>query len=524
MEGGGRTGRGGATLSLAELGSTLLAVAERARMGIIITELDRGAAGPVFLNQAAVDLFGYPRETLMREVNLLDHVVPDQRRRVDDLVARLESGEPVGSVVEAVLLQANGQRVPVSAHFVRIAHEDRVFTVNILTDLSERQHLQEQLARADRLAAMGTLAAGVAHEINNPLAFTRLNTDILRRLIENDMPDGEPRARALALLDEVRAGTDRVASIIRDLGTFSRAEEGEVGPVSLSDSVADAARLVMHEIRHRARLVVDVPADLPPVHASALRLEQVFVNLLLNAAQAFSVQSERNEIRVRGGVLPGGALHVDVEDNGPGIPPDIAGRIFDPFFTTKAVGVGVGLGLPICHGIVSSLGGELTFASAPGQGARFRVALPVGGRSATAPAHPPAVPAPAAVRVRGRILIVDDELAIGRSIKSLLDDDHEVDIVGSGEDALAVLLGGARTYDVVLCDLSMRGMSGADLFERIAAERPGLEQRFVLMTGGAVTERARGFLARVPNRRLDKPFSVDALEAAVRDALAARPP
>ena len=258
------------------------------------------------------------------------------------------------------------------------------------------------------------------------------------------------------------------------------------------------------------------------MHASALRLEQVFVNLLLNAAQAFSAQADRNEIRVRAGVLPGGAVHVDVEDNGPGIPPDIAGRIFDPFFTTKAVGVGVGLGLPICHGIVSSLGGELTFVSAPGQGARFRVALPVGGRATTSPPHAAAAPATAGARVRGRILIVDDELAIGRSIKSLLDEEHEVDIVGSGEEALAVLLGGARAYDIVLCDLSMRGMSGADLYERIAVERPGLEKRFVLMTGGAVTERARGFLARVSNRRLDKPFSVDALEAVLRDALAAR--
>ncbi len=523
---GGRSGRGGATLSLAEIGSTLLAVAERARMGLIITELDHGTVCPVFLNQAAVDMFGYSRDVLMRDINLLDHVVPEERGRVDDFVARLESGEPVGSVLETVLAQASGARIPVSAHFVRITHEGRIFTVNILTDLTERQRLQEQLARADRLAAMGTLAAGVAHEINNPLTFTRLNADRLRRLVEGDVPDGEARARALALLDEVRAGTDRVASIIGDLGTFSRAEEGEVRPVSLADSVAAAVRLVTHEIRHRARLIVDVPDDLPAVHASALRLEQVFVNLLLNAAQAFAAQDEANAIRVRGGVLSTGAVYVEVEDTGPGIPADIAGRIFDPFFTTKPVGVGVGLGLPICHGIVAGLGGELTFASTPGQGTTFRVVLPAGSRARTGPPPVTAVSSSPATapRARGRILIVDDEIAIGRSIKSLLDEEHEVDIVASGEEALALLVGGAAAYDLVLCDLSMRGMSGADLHERVARERPGLERRFVFMTGGAVTEHARGFLARVPNRRLDKPFSMDALESAVREALASRPP
>jgi PAS domain S-box-containing protein len=361
-------------LSLADIGSTVLAVAERARLGLVITALDGSSVGPLYINEAAADIFGHPHEVLMRS-NLLDLVAEDERKRAAELVFRILAHEAVGSDLDTVVVQANGRRVPIRIAFVQVEHGGRILTVNILTDLTERRAAEEQLARADRLAAVGTLAAGVAHEINNPLAFTTLNLEGLRRLVENDMPAGAARTKAVALLGEIQAGTNRVAAIVRDLSTFCREDEAESAPVDIARIVASAERLVMHEVRDRARVSVEVPT-LPAVNASSLRLEQVFVNLLLNAAQAFPSASEHNRVTVSGGLLEDGSIFVDVEDNGPGMPPGILSRVFEPFFTTKPVGVGTGLGLSICHGIVSRLGGELTAKSTVGHGSTFRVAIP----------------------------------------------------------------------------------------------------------------------------------------------------
>jgi CheY-like chemotaxis protein len=243
------------------------------------------------------------------------------------------------------------------------------------------------------------------------------------------------------------------------------------------------------------------------VVGSAQRLEQVFLNLLVNAAQSFGASAPENEIRVS--LRPGGndRVVVDVTDNGGGIPADVLPRIFDPFFTTKAVGVGMGLGLSICHGIVTSHGGTLDVESTPGVGTRFRLTLPVE-RSQAQPGEP-AVEEPAATTrrpQRRRVLIVDDEAPLAAMIGRMLEDDFDVEISSSAEKALEVLRHGKADFDVVLCDLMMPRMNGMDFYKAVATLAPRLVERFIFMTGGAFTQWAAEFLATSNRPCLEKPF------------------
>lgn len=384
----------------------------------------------------------------------------------------------------------------------------------IARDVTGRANLQAQLAHADRLTALGSLAAGVAHEINNPLAFASLGLDAVEKFITRAIPDEAQRREALALIADVRFGADRVAGIVRDLKAFSRPSDDQIGPVDITAVLKSVERMVAREIRPRAVFSLELP-PLPPILGNVARLEQVFVNLLLNAAQAMSEGGATNLVAVRGQHTPDGTVEIEVRDNGPGMTKETLERIFEPFFTTKPVGVGMGLGLSVCHGIVTQLGGTITIESELGRGTVARVTLPVSAsplrRSTVAPVTPRSP-------LRGKILIVDDEVSVGITLKYLLDERHDVTTLTNGEAALQMLLGGA-SFDLVLCDLMMPGLSGMEVHARLASEASGLERKLVFMTGGAFTPRAISFLATVPNARVDKPFALAAIEELVDERL-----
>jgi signal transduction histidine kinase len=225
---------------------------------------------------------------------------------------------------------------------------------------------------ADRMASVGTLAAGVAHEINNPLAFILANLEFAI----GELGDAGASAEVSPALTEARAGPLRVREIVRDLRAFSRAEPGGSEVVDPRSVLQSAIGLAQNEIRHRARLDVDA-GEIPLVVASERRLGQVLVNLLINAAQAIPEgRAAENVVCATTGTAPDGRARIEISDTGSGIAPELLGQIFDPFFTTKPVGVGTGLGLSICHGIVAALGGEIQVESAAGKGSTFRVLLP----------------------------------------------------------------------------------------------------------------------------------------------------
>ncbi len=405
-----------------------------------------------------------------------------------------------------------------------------VATIGDLLFAHEHRELQARLEQGDRLNSLGTLAAGIAHEINNPLAYVLLNLDFAREQLAEHAggPDGARWAEVRDALNRASEGAGKIRGIVDGLRTFSRPERETVGPLRVADVLEATLRMVENELRLQAHLVKTFE-PVPDVLANEGRLAQVFLNLLMNALQALPEgRWEHNEIRVAVRPSPAGAVVVEVQDNGPGIPESVRGRIFEPFYTTKAIGVGTGLGLAICHGIVTSLGGTLSVTSEPGHGSLFRVELP----AAPSAGDADVVAAPASGVISGavssaldapvplatarrRILVIDDEPWVCASLARLLAGEGDVVTLTSARTALDYAISGER-FDVILCDLMMPGMDAPALYDELCRVAPALTKRMIFMSGGAFTARARNFLERVSNQRVDKPFEVAALRTLVR--------
>jgi CheY-like chemotaxis protein len=386
-------------------------------------------------------------------------------------------------------------------------------------DVTQKKQLERQLMQADRLAALGTMAAGVAHEINNPLAYVMLNLEWIARKLPAVSADPASLPALVAMLEEARQGAERVAAIVRELRSFSRAEGETRKLVDLTTVVQNAIKLVGNEVRHRARVLTSFES-VRPVLANEARLEQVVVNLLLNAAQAMPEgRADRNVVALNVREDATGRAVLEVVDNGTGIPADVLPHVFDPFFTTKPVGEGTGLGLSICHGIVTSMGGQIAVYS-DRDGTTFRVVLPTSEAVAIDSAPPASGRASWPDSARARVLVVDDEPRIASALRELLSPEHMVEAAVTAQEALAAME--REEFDVVLCDLMMPDTDGIEIFERIRGRRPGYEKRIVFMTGGAFTARAAEFLASVDNRRLEKPFSMGLVERIVREMAGSR--
>ncbi len=387
----------------------------------------------------------------------------------------------------------------------------------VVSDVTERRAMQAQLELSQRMAGLGTLAAGVAHEINNPLASVSANLDFLGRELET-------RLDLAGAVADARDAADRVRDVVRALRAFSSPGEGGRAAADVRTELEAAIRIARNEIRHRARLEVRI-GDLPMVEAGAHELGQVFLNLLVNAAQAIPEgRADEHLISVEAARAPDGAASILVRDTGVGIPPNVLERIFEPFFTTKALGVGTGLGLAIAHRIVSDAGGRIDVETQVGRGSAFRVTLPPASLTLTlAPraAAPEAAPLPCEPVVRPRrVLVVDDDALVARAVVRTLGKRYAVTTAASAAEALARIDRGEQ-FDAVLCDLMMPEMSGMELHARLAACDPGLARRMVFITGGAFTDAAARFLADGPAAFLEKPFEAGQLREAVERAAAA---
>ncbi len=395
-------------------------------------------------------------------------------------------------------------------------------------NLRALRQAQSQLVQAGKMVAVGTLAAGVGHEINNPLAYILSNLDHVSAetaALKREVPLNAPGRRRLEdmerALSEARHGADRVRRIVQDLKTFSRGDEDVRGPVDLHAVLDSAAKLASNELTPRARLVKQY-GDSGWVDGNESRLAQVFLNLIINSAQALPEgQAASHEVRLVTR-LEGERVVAEVRDTGCGIPPDVIGRIFDPFFTTKPVGVGTGLGLALCHRFITAMGGEIAVESEAGKGTVVRVTL----RTVAAPVDPfqgvrPMQQEQEGARVRGRVMIVDDDVMVSSALRRTLAREHDVEVVTSSRQALELLRGpkGAEV-DVVLCDLMMPDLTGMELHADLVTSAPAVAQRMVFVTGGAFTPAARTFMDTVQNARVDKPFDPQQLREQVRDWVA----
>ena len=385
----------------------------------------------------------------------------------------------------------------------------------LFRDTTELTALRVKVAQADRMLALATLAAAVAHEINNPLTFMSLNLETLRETVAQTGSEKGTDA-SIALVDELRGGIHRVQTVVKDLVRVARPDETVTGPVDVRAVIDSSLRLAGHEIKHRARLIRDF-RDVPPVAASEGALNQVVLNLLVNAAHAIAEgDAERNEIRVVTRTDDKGRAVIEVRDSGCGMTESVAARIFEPFFTTKAQGMGLGLGLSVCYQIVSSLGGFIEVESALGAGATFRVVLPPSDEKSTRPSSTPA--AALVVPPKRRVLVVDDEELVARAIVRALGSKDAVACT-SGQDAVDLIVGGAR-FEAILCDLMMPKMPGNEFYAQLLRIAPEQAKRVVFMSGGAFTPQARSFLSSTRVPFVEKPVDTAKLRAVIANVSA----
>jgi signal transduction histidine kinase len=472
------------------------------------------------------------------DIVISDHSLPkyngmtalsDLRARSDDTPFILVSGT-IGEAVAVDAMRAGAQDYVLKGDLTRLpAAVERELGEAALR--KGQAQMRERLMISERMASAGMLAAGVAHEINNPLAIVALNLDtsgdVLTRVIGlASLMKARGSGAAAALVDELselvaplqdaRDAARRIAEIVRDVKLFSRHSEEMVGAVDLRRVADSSIRMAWNEIRHRARLVKQYD-EVPPVEANESRLGQVLLNLLVNAAHSMSeTYPNRNEIRVTTRTAADGSAVIEVSDTGSGIPKANLERIFDAFFTTKPVGEGTGLGLSICRGIVVDSGGRIEVESEVGRGTLFRVVLPAGRESATiAKAAPVQV-----MGERARVLIVDDEVALGRALARMLSAQHDVTVLSRGEEAIALIARGER-FDAILLDVMMPDVSGMRVYDEVKALAPDQAARVVFLTGGAFAVAARTFLDGVSNPTLEKPVNIANLKTII-DQVATR--
>jgi len=441
-----------------------------------------------------------------------------------------------------------GEHFPATVLLTRLELNGLALLQATVRDESEKRRLQASVAQADRLASMGMLAAGVAHEINNPLSYVLANVDSLVQdlprfataterccaALRDRFGDGALAqiagedavllqaamlADAIDRAREALEGTQRIKTIVRSLGTFSRVERTERAPVDPIVALEAAINMAHIELRHRARLVKDL-APVPAVWATEGKLAQVFLNLLVNAIHAIDEGNVRNnQITVRSWAEAGAAC-VEISDTGRGIPTEDLERIFEPFFTTKSAGLGSGLGLSICRNIMAELDGSLAVQSEVGKGTRFVVRLPILEESLQQPRAAAGSDSPKLPWVRGRILVVDDETAIQKSLGRLLGSDHELVTAASGEQAQALLTHDSA-FDLILCDLTMPQMSGIELHTWLSVQNPRLARQTVFITGGTSMAAASEYLASVRNIKIEKPFDSNRLKRLVAELVSA---
>jgi PAS domain S-box-containing protein len=356
--------------------------------------------------------------------------------------------------------------------------------VIIYRDITERIEHERELMQQDRLASLGTMAAGMAHEINNPLTYIQANLQQMREVLLV-LPDNSASDRQdLGILAaECLTGIKRIGEIVSSLLDGARPDHSTVGPVGLKDLVESCLRVVEHELPHKALLELEMPAEPVYVEGNEAKLSQVLINLILNALAAMEsarAGSNRLSIRIR---HEKDAVLLEVSDTGTGITPDNLNKIFNPFFTTKPVGEGLGLGLAMSHQIVTGMGGTIVAISEVGMGSTFRVSL-----RAVAPVQPDASgrnDAPPGSAAASRILIIDDLPQIAKVLARILRS-HDVTTAHTANEALQQM--NDRDFDVILCDIMMPVMTGLELRATIEASHPALAERFIFVTGGIFSE------------------------------------
>lgn len=470
-----------------------------------------------FMNSTAEEITGYDQSVVVGKklVDVMPLINEKTRELVQTPIIRVLKEKKFFSLPANTSLVGQQSEMPIetSAAIIDDAGELAGAVIVFRSEKEKKEHIQQQVALADRLTSLGTLVSGVAHEINNPLSVVVANAAFVSEQLEKIRIQGDPIFdEIMDAMKDIQDASERVRKIVLDLKIFSKPQQELVKPVDLHEVLEWATRITTNQVKHCAQLVKKFDT-VPKVDGSDLKLGQVFVNLIVNAAQAIEIcNSQNNQIHIASYTDPNGNAVVEIRDSGCGIGPDTLRRIFDPFFTTKPVGTGTGLGLSISRGIINALNGQIEVESHVGQGSVFRVKLPPT-KNTTATLSSPAVNLQRLMS-RRKVLVVDDEPLILKLIQRALSEDYDVVAKESSLEAF-VYLKEQSDFDIILCDLMMPEMTGMEFFERVSDILPDLSEKFVFMTGGAFTPTAMEFLNTNLNKHLDKPFSSGDLKSFV---------
>ena len=479
-----------------------------------------------FVNPAAARLTGYTVEELLGTPMhaRVHHSRPDGRPYPPEecpSAGTLRDGV-TQYVHDDVFWRRDGTSFPVEYVTAPIMRDGVVEgAVVAFKDVSERRRVEAELQRqremlhqTEKVATMGSLLAGVAHELNNPLAVVMGQTDLLH---ENATDPGVLK-RAAA----IKAGAERCARIVKNFLALARHRPAQRERVALHQVVRDAVELLGYELKTSSvAVVLELSDEVPSLWADSHQLHQVLVNLLSNARYALRHSTAARRIVIRTAFdAAGHRVRLEVADTGPGMPPEVQAKIFEPFFTTKPAGEGTGLGLSLSRGIIQEHGGTIGVETARGAGTTFIIELPVGGEPGAA--APAAAPAPRRAGRRGAILVVDDEADLtGTLADALLADGHTVHTALDGVQALELLA--RNTYDLILTDTSMPLLDGVGLYHAIRRTFPALGERLVFITGDLLDPEKQAFLASTGATIVAKPFDIGEVRALVHRLLDAAP-
>lgn len=468
----------------------------------------------VEFNPAAEATFGLARAAVLGQP-ISDLIVPPylRQRHVEGLKRYLVTGRGsvVGRRIEIEGMRSDGSIFPVELAIKEVRLPERRLFTAYLRDLSaakqaaaEIEAQRMRIHQMEKLSAMGSLLAGVAHELNNPLAILIAQATLLR--------DKAPTLDVQRRAERIHAAAERSGRIVKSFVAMARQEPPRREPVDLNDIVQVAVEMTAYGRRSAGvTLELALAPMLPPISGDRDLLGQVVANLLINAAQVLFDHRGDRCITLRTS-LDGEAVVLEVADSGPGVPPDIREHIFDPYFTTKPVGAGTGIGLSISHRVIESHGGRISVEDRPGGGALFRVVLPVRDAGTL----------PAGAGENGRsgglsILVVDDEIDVARSLAEILDDmGHRTCVRDSSAAALADL--DRIRFDAVFVDLRMPGIDGAELRARIAARDPALAARTIIVTGDVVAGPRAAIQGSEAAILLEKPFTAKDVQDALSRA------
>lgn len=491
-------------MRLREREGQVRAIVEAAADAIVMLDEDDRI---VDFNPAAERIFGFGRDAVQGKRMAKTLIAPAHRAAHSRSLRAAAKGRDAivaGRRRDIEAIRHDGEVFPAELTVTQVSVEGRRLFAAFLRDLTETRRAQAEIERqrealyqSEKLTALGSLLAGVAHELNNPLSVVVAQA----MLMEETAQDEKVIRRSVA----IRSAAERCSRIVKTFLAMARQQTPEQGTVHLNDLVENGLELLAYTLRTAGIDVVkDLDPDLPAVWGDADQLHQVVANLVINAQHAMMETPEPRRLSIATGVEAStGMVMLTVDDTGPGVPAEMRLRIFDPFFTTKPTGIGTGIGLSVCHGVVESHGGQIGVEESPEGGARFLVRLPPGGDAAAAvdavPIHAPAA------RDSHRILVVDDEEDIASALADILTlDGHSVDTADSGLAALERIA--QSDYDLILTDLRMPKMDGPALYRQLKERYPHLSDRVIVLTGDTLHASASGFLTESGLPMIEKPF------------------